>query len=112
MRGRARSSEESILQRKEDWDKCWLCMELYGDYSTKRILDKHHIYGGAFRGISEAEGFTVRLCKKHHASGGPEDVHMNYTLNKALKVECQREYESRHSREEFMRLIHRNYLEE
>lgn len=37
---------------------------------------------------------------------------MNYTLNKALKVECQREYESRHSREEFMRLIHRNYLEE
>lgn len=39
-------------------------------------------------------------------------VHFNRDLDLHLKQEQQREYERTHSREGFMRLIGKNYLEE
>ena len=37
-------------------------------------------------------------------------VHFNRALDLALKVECQRKFEETHTREEFMKLIGKNYL--
>lgn len=37
-------------------------------------------------------------------------VHFNKELNLKLKRECQEKFEETHSREEFMRLIGKNYL--
>lgn len=75
-------------------------------------LDKHHIYkGNPLRRISEENGFWVWL--RH-------DVHMALharqrpfqNLDDVLKRKCQEEFERQGgTREEFMRLIRRNYLD-
>lgn len=105
-----RKHKASIIQDASDWSRCYICM-MQGDYSQKGNLQTHHVYGGyAGRKRSEAEGLTVRLCERHHAHGGPDDVHINASLSRILKEEGQRAFEKTHTRQEFIDLIHRNYL--
>ena len=102
--------KESILQRHDGG--CWLC-EAAGDYRIHPVLHKHHVFGGPNRQISEREGFFVWLCPHHHtgdAAGCRDAVHFNPYQAQLLHEACQREFEKKHSREEFMRLIGRNYL--
>lgn len=61
--------------------------------------------------VSEATGFTVWLCAAHHNMSNA-GVHFDRALDLHLKQEQQREYEKTHSREDFMRLIGKNYLED
>lgn len=72
-------------------------------------LHKHHIYGGPNRRVSEREGFWVWLCPELHNMSN-EGVHFNKEFDNQLKQRCQAEYEKTHSREDFMKLIGRNYL--
>ena len=93
----------SIIQTKK---KCFIC-------SSQTNIHDHHIYfGTARRKISEANGFKVWLCLQHHE--GTFGVHgsKGYELDRYLKKVCQKEYEKNHSREEFIKLIGRNYLED
>lgn len=92
---------KSILQKEK---RCYLC----GSYEW---LEEHHIFfGNPNRRISEANGFKVFLCHWHH-NEPPNGVHHNRRADLKLKQECQAKYESMgHSREEFIRLIGRNYL--
>ena len=55
---------------------------------------------------SDVNGCTVFLCRKHH-----NEVHKNREMDLRLKQLCQREFEKTHSREEFMALFRRNYLD-
>ncbi len=72
----------------------------------------HHIFmGNPLRKISDANGFTVPLCYHHH-NGSAEGVHFNRQLDLRFKRLCQKIFERTHSREEFIKLIGRNYLEE
>lgn len=90
----------SILQDKK---------ECYITKSTAE-LHKHHIYfGNPLRAVSEANGFWVWLSPALHnmSSSG---VHFNREFDLRLKRECQRKYEETHTREEFLRLVGRNYL--
>lgn len=67
---------------------------------------------GKNRKNSDKHGFTVWLCEQHHR--GTDGVHGKegaYYDNK-LKQECQAKFEETHSREEFMKIIGKNYLEE
>lgn len=89
----------SILQ---DQKECYLT-------HAKQELHKHHIYGGKNRLVSEQNGFFVYLRHDWHV-GTTYCVHHNPLLDKRLKQQCQQAYELTHSREEFMRLIGRNYL--
>jgi hypothetical protein len=76
-------------------------------------LHKHHIYfGNPLRSISEENGFWVYLCGRLHNQSA-DGVHgMNgRELDMMLKQHCQMKYEETHSREEFMKLIGRNYLD-
>ena len=99
----------SILHRKDG--TCYLCMKLNGDYSFK-YTEEHHVFGGkGNRDISEAEGLKVYLCLWHHREG-PEAVQNNKKNNRLVQQDAQREYEKTHTREQFMTLIGRNYLEE
>lgn len=41
-----------------------------------------------------------------------EGVHFNRELDLKLKRECQEKFEETHSREEFMKIIGKNYLED
>ena len=85
-------------------------------YSTtpQTQFDKHHIYPGANRKVSEKYGFFVWILHDLHNGNNPNAVHNNpntgYDL--MLKVKCQEVYEQTHSRADFMKLIGRNYLEE
>ena len=40
------------------------------------------------------------------------DIHFNKDVDLEVKQECQRKFEETHSREEFMEIIGRNYLDE
>lgn len=90
----------SILQAEKD---CYYC-------HTTQDIHKHHIYRGANRKISEQNGFWVWLCAKHHNMSN-HSVHHNHELELELQRQCQTEYELTHTRQSFMALIGRNYLE-
>ena len=91
---------KSILQK----DKyCYVC-------GARRGLHDHHIYAGtAKRAISEKYGFKVYLCARHH-NMSEFGVHFDNRLDLRLKRKCQREFERTHSREEFIKIIGKNYL--
>lgn len=73
-------------------------------------LHKHHIYfGNPNRRISEENGFWVWLRADWH-NMADYGVHFNKELNYQLKRDCQEKFEETHNREEFMRLIGKNYL--
>lgn len=90
---------------------CYLCARLHGNYTHHRALHKHHAYGGANRRISEENGFWVNLCWQHHTYG-EEAVHENDKNMRLIQRDVQREYEKTHTRQQFMTLIGRSYLEE
>lgn len=76
-------------------------------------LHKHHIYfGNPGRRISEENGFWVYLAGWLH-NQSEHGVHgkNGHELDLLLKKHCQMAYEKEHSREEFMRLIGKNYLD-
>lgn len=90
----------SILKTKSG--VCYIC---------KRQTDTalHHIYFGPNRKISDRNGFIVFLCPDCHQYGA-HAVHKCRETDLKLKAICQRVYEKTHSRDDFMRLIGRNYL--
>lgn len=98
---------KSILQEKNG--TCYLCMKLHDDFRIKTVQE-HHIYGGANRTISEQHGLKVYLCLEHHTEG-KEAVHNNIKHMRMLQQDGQRAFEQTHTREEFIGLIGRNYLE-
>ena len=75
-------------------------------------LHKHHIFFGVGqREISEKMGFWVYLRTDLHEAEYGGHGRDGHELDLRLKRECQRKYEATHSREEFMYLIGRNYLD-
>lgn len=81
---------------------CYLC-GLHTDTAL------HHIYFGPKRKTSDDNGFTVFLCPGCHMYY-PHSVHRNRETDLLIKQVCQETYERTHTREEFMKLIGRNYL--
>lgn len=95
---------QSILQSEKE---CFIT-------GNTQNLHKHHIYfGNPGRKISEREGFWVYLVGRLHNQSN-EGVHgkNGHELDLYLKRECQKKYEETHTRDEFISLIGRNYLED
>ena len=88
-------SRYSILT--DNMDICWIC--------HRPASDIHEIYGGGNRQVSMQNGFCIPLCREHH-----QRVHINSNTSNLLKSHCQLVFEKNHTREEFMKLIGRNYL--
>lgn len=80
-------------------------------YITGRTdnLHCHHIYMGSNRKTSDENGFTVYLTGEWHNQSN-HGVHFNKDLDDRLKRECQSKFEETGTREEFIKLIGRNYL--
>lgn len=110
---RRKKKGRSILHTRDG--TCFLCAFLHGDFSQKQ-LEEHHIFYGPNREASDREGLTVYLCHSHHQyayDSNIEAVHGNpksQASDICLKQLAQREYEVNHSREDFIRLIGKNYL--
>jgi hypothetical protein len=80
---------------------------------TIYIVTISHIYfGNPGRRISEENGFWVYLAGRFH-NQSEFGVHgkNGHELDLMLKKHCQMKYEETHSREEFMALIGKNYLD-
>lgn len=94
---------ESILQKER---RCWFCGTTYD-------LHCHHIYFAANRKNSEKYGFKVFVCGHHHNLGGNgQCVHRCREMDLQLKRACQRKFEETHTRDEFIRIIGKSYLDE
>ena len=94
--------KKSILQ---DEQKCYIT-------GQTNNVHYHHIYRGVNRSISDEHGFGVYLCARlHNASDDGVHGKNGHELDMMLKRHCQMAYEKEHSREEFMALIGRNYLD-
>ena len=92
---------DSILQTEKE---CFITGDTTG-------LHKHHIYHGTSnRKVSDDNGFWVWLRWDWH-NGAKYSVHSDRLLDLSLKMACQKKYEETHSREEFMALIGKSYLE-
>ena len=98
---------KSILQSDKE---CYLCRRFY-NLRTTRGLEEHHIlFGRGRRELSERYGLKVWLCHNHH-NEPPLGVHFDPALMLRLQQEGQRAFEKTNSREEFVRLFGKNYLE-
>lgn len=100
MAGKARS-----IMPKDDEHKCYMC-------EKQGRMELHHVYFGKNRKISDEQGFVVHLCRKCHREDNGVHGKYGFLMDTYLKKTLQLEYEKTHSREEFMRLIGCNYLEE
>lgn len=101
---------KSILQNDKD-NRCFLCMLLNGDYSTKDTEEHHVIYGSGRRKISEEYGLRVRLCPEHHRTE-EEGAHNNSENAVLMKQIAQRRFMEEYPDEDWMQVVGKNYLKE
>lgn len=101
--------KQSIMHCKDG--TCYLCMKLHGNYRTYPVVHKHHVYPGTRKNTSEGEGFVVYLCPAHDTCG-PESVHHKPENLELIQKECQRVFERTHTRQQFIEIIGRSYLED
>ena len=92
--------KKSILKTEDG--ECFLC-GVTGDTA------RHEIYFGANRANSKKHGFWIAVCPNCHQYGN-HAVHKNIDTDLYLKRLCQEEFEKHNSREEFMKIIGKNYL--
>lgn len=100
-----------MSKKKNDAPRvCWKC----GRNGCSDPLDKHHIFGGAFRGKSEKLGLTVDLCHDRCHIFGQEAVHKNRGAMQELQEYGQRLAMERFgwTVEDFRREFGKNYLPE
>lgn len=96
-----KSSKLVKLERQRDKDitkegNCEFC----GQYSKR--LDPHEVYGGSNRQRSIIHKFVKLICPKCHS---------NENIITQLRIDTQKEYEKTHTREEFIKIIGKSYLE-
>lgn len=82
--------------------ECAECMAQY-------CIEKHHVFGGPNRKISEEYGMVEDLCPNCHR--GNNGIHFNKAMMLRYKQKHQRIFEEQYGREAWMKLIGRNYLE-
>ena len=86
---RRKKHAESIIQKSEYRQRCYLCMVENGDFSEKADLETHHVmFGQNRREKSEADGLTVRLCRAHHYA-----VHHDGKTRQWMNTIAQRAWE-------------------
>lgn len=83
--------------------RCWECGSTHG-------LERHHIFFGPFRKVSEKWGMCVWLCWRHHNTNSPESVHRVREFDLRLKRWAQQEFVELYPEEDFMSTFKRNYL--
>ena len=80
--------------------RCQIC----GQYGLTHI---HHVFGGRWRTVSEKMDFVIELCPECHRK-----AHVNIEFSDALKHDCQMEDLEDHTLDEWMDLMHRNWIEQ
>ena len=97
---------KSILQ--EDKTKCFLCeRNPCGDH-----LDKHHVFGGPCRDLSEKYGLFIFIHHHRCHIFGDESVHRNAEVRKAVQRYAQEKAMQAYgwTESDFIKLFMRNFL--
>ena len=90
---------------------CYICGRI-------TYTERHHIFGGANRKLSEEDGLVVNLCHDCH-NEPPNGAHFNKRTMLYLRQRGQEKYEQRQiaqgmtseqARQSFMRRYGKNYL--
>lgn len=89
----------SLLQDSPEC--CFLC-------GSRILLEKHHIFGGANRKLSESDGLYVMLCRPCHT--GDHGVHFDKDIMQYLHEKGEMAYLKDHTLEDFRRRYGKNYL--
>lgn len=76
-------------------------------------LERHHIFGGARRKLSEQYGLVVYLCGSRCHREGPYSAHQNAEIAQYLHEYGQRKAmaEQHWSKEQFIEVFGANYLD-
>lgn len=69
----------------------------------------HEVFFGPYRQLSIKHKMQKRLCYEHHR--GASGPHHNREYDLQLKREYQQKFEAQYSRELFIKVFGRNYLE-
>lgn len=90
--------------------ECFLC----GRNGSVDPLDRHHIFGGAYRKKSEKYGLYVDLCHHDCHIFGPGAVHQNQDAMRLLKMYGQKKamLEQGWTVAEFIKEFGKSYIEE
>jgi hypothetical protein len=64
------------------------------------------LMGNKFRQLSIKHGLRVKLCNSHHRY-----AHSFASFNQELQRDMQRRFEEKNTREEWMKIFGRNYLD-
>lgn len=87
----------------DDMEHCYIC--------GNPNIEIHHCLFGINRKNADRAGLVVPLCVYHHRGQGGVHHAGNKALDDMLKQTAQRKYEETHSREEWMQIFGRNYLD-
>lgn len=90
--------------------KCWLC----GRNGSADPLDRHHIFPGKNRELSEKYNLTVYLCHADCHIFGPNAVHRNPYTRRMLQAWGQDNAMREHgwTTEQFIKKFGKNYMED
>jgi hypothetical protein len=79
---------------------------------NRNYAHNHEIYfGNGKRQLSIEYGMQKRLCEEHHNRPGGYNPHHNRGYDLQLKREYQQRFEAEYSRELFVKVFGKNYLE-
>ena len=89
---------------------CFLC----GKNGAQDRLERHHIFGGANRRLSEKYGLVVYLCGARCHRNGKNAAHRNKDTMRLLHIHGQRKAMSENgwTEEQFRELFGKSYTEE
>lgn len=90
----------------DDMHTCWLT-------GQSGWIERHHIFGATKMTRKHSEEYGLILPVEHSLHNeGPYGIHYNAKLNRAIKQYAQRKFEEEHSREEFMLIFGKNYIDD
>ncbi len=97
----------SIIQK--DRDRCYLCGRPGTSFEP---LDKHHVFFGPNRSLSEKFGLTVYLHHSECHIFGKNAVHSNAEICRKLQREVQAQAMQHYgwTAQDFIRIFGKNYL--
>ena len=101
---------KSIIQK--DREKCFICgRNAHADYFG---LEEHHCYEGVGRRkLSEKYGLKIYICGARCHREGPESVHRNSKVDRAVKAAVQKRAMKYYgwSIGDFIKIFGRNYID-
>ena len=79
-------------------------------FTGSPYIERHHVFGGANKGLSEKYGYIAPLRYDLHPNGANKGADAS-DIDTILKQKCQQHYETHHgTRDQFIKEFGKSYL--